>query len=265
VTSIDPTEATRDSLLSDPAVVTRHQRLAALLDSRAGETVLDLGCGDAITIGFILESNPGVRAVGIDLDPEAFAEARHRYPELLAAGALRLVQADLRGPLPIADASIDRVITHSLLELLPEPELLLAEAHRVLRPGGRLVLSHMDSDTFVFAGADLQLTRRIVHAYCDLQQDWMSAVDGTIGRRLPGIADRSPFTVNEVLAWTVLSRGFQPGLLGHGYAHHIAYALGESGALGKDELDGWLADLAHAGSTNEFLFSVNDYTVVCVR
>ena len=98
-----------------------------------------------------------------------------------------------------------------MLEVLPDPDALVAEAIRVLRPGGRLVLAHSDFDTLIFASEDLELTRRLVRDYCDTQQPWMDAVDGTIGRRLADIAGRAGLVVEDVQAAVVLGRRFLPG------------------------------------------------------
>ena len=57
-----------------------------------------------------------------------------------------------------------------------------------------------DFDTLLFASEDLALTRRLVRAYCDTQQPWMDAVDGTIGRRLGAIAGRGGLAVHDLQA-----------------------------------------------------------------
>jgi transposase InsO family protein len=110
---------------------------------------------------------------------------------------------------------------------------------------------------------DLALTRRLVHAYCDTQQAWMDAVDGTIGRRLAGIAARSPLAVLDVQAAVVVSRRFQPGELGYAYARHLVRVLRRTGAFSAGELDGWLEGLRRLDDRGAFLFSLNDYAVVC--
>ncbi len=93
----------------------------------------------------------------------------------------------------------------------------------------------------------------------------MDAVDGTIGRRLADIAGRSPLAVLDVQAAVIVSRRFQPGELGYAYAHNLAGVLRHTGAFSAPELDGWLAGLRRLDDCGAFLFSLNDYAVVCER
>ncbi|HZB60367.1 MAG TPA: methyltransferase domain-containing protein [Actinomycetota bacterium] len=157
------------------------------------------------------------------------------------------------------------MLCHNVLEVLPDPDALVAEAIRVLRPGGRLVLAHSDFDTLIFASEDLELTRRLVRDYCDTQQPWMDAVDGTIGRRLADIAGRAGLVVEDVQAAVVLGRRFLPGEIGWGYARNLADTLGGDGRADPAELDRWLAGLQRLDDRGAFLFSVNDYAVICGR
>jgi SAM-dependent methyltransferase len=251
----------------EPVVPGRHRWLAALLGARPGDRVVDLGCG---TGGSLVEVAPGLGggvAVGVDASAAALHRTAGALAPAAAASAARvlLVQADLKDPLPFPDAAFDRVLCHTVLECLPDPEALVAEAGRVLRPGGRLVLGHSDYDTLVFASEDLELTRRLVHAYCDTRQPWMDAVDGTIGRRLAPIARRAGLDVLDVQAHIVLDRTFVPGGLGWGYAHNLAEALRSGGGADPGELDGWLAGLQRVAAQGAFLFSLNEYAVICGR
>jgi SAM-dependent methyltransferase len=247
----------------EPPVPERLAWLAGLLDAHPGDRVADLGCGT----GSVLE----VIADGADLEVIGFdASAAALRTAALALGKLPhvrllLAQADLTHPIPLADASIDRALCHNVLECLSDPAALVADAHRTLRPGGRLVLSHSDFDTLVFASEDLEVTRRLVRAYCDTQQAWMDSVDGTIGRRLVDIVGRSPLRMEQVQAHVNLSRRFQPGGLGYAYAHNLVQTLRASAAVDSGELDGWLAGLARLEDRGAFLFSVNDYAVVASR
>ncbi len=246
----------------DPAVGARHRWLAALLEIAPGDRVVDLGCGDGVTLDVLIAEPVGV-VVGLDTATAALVEAAGRLGNGRPAGKVALVRADLSAPLPLTDRSVDKAICHNVLESLPDPDAFLGEADRVLRPGGRMVLSHPDYDTMVFTAPDLALTRRLVHAYCDTQQDWMSAVSGTIGRWLHDIAGRSPLTVERSVASTVLSRGFQAPMLGYMFAQHVADVVRRAGGFTDAELDGWLASLAEVDERGAFLWSINDYAVVC--
>jgi SAM-dependent methyltransferase len=253
----------------EPVVPSRHRWLAGMLAAVPGDRVVDLGCGTGASLVQAAPAVPGGLLVGIDLSAAALA----RTAEALAgavAGASRppgvlCVQADLKAPLPLADAAFDRVLCHNVLEVLPDPGALVAEAVRVLRPDGRLVLAHSDFDTLIFASEDLELTRRLVRDYCDTRQPWMDAVDGTIGRRLADIAGRAGLRVEGVQAAVVLGRRFVPGEIGWGYARNLADTLVGDGRADPAELDRWMAGLRRLDDRGAFLFSVNDYAVICGR
>ena len=242
----------------------RHRRLAELTAAPSAR-VLDLGCGDGATLRELTgRVGPGGWLLGIDRNLGALATAATAMPP----GAPRwlLIRGDLARPLPIATGSVDRVLCHNTLEALADPAGLLAEAHRVLRPGGQAVIGHSDFDTLVFAGAELALTRRLVHTYCDLQQPgWMDAVDGTIGRRLPALVGRSPLQVRQVHAQALLEQAFAPGTLGFTLAKGVVAMAAKSGRFTATELDAWLASLQTASAYGEYLFSVNDYIVVATK
>ena len=190
----------------------------------------DLGCGTGGTLAQAAPAVPGGLVAGLDLSAGALARTAEAVAEVVAGldrpPRALLVQADLKDPLPLATAGFDRVLCHNVLEVLPDHDALVAEAVRVLRPGGRLVLAHSDFDTLIFASEDLELTRRLVRDYCDTEQSWMDSVDGTIGRRLADIAGRAGLVVEDVQAAVVLGRRFVPGEIGWGYARNLADTLG---------------------------------------
>jgi ubiquinone/menaquinone biosynthesis C-methylase UbiE len=89
---------------------------------------IDVGCGT----GLVTRHLRG-RVVGIDLNPRNLDKARRYVP---AAG---LVLCDAEGAMPIRDRSFDVAVCTEMLEHLLHPERALAEVHRILKPGGRLV------------------------------------------------------------------------------------------------------------------------------
>lgn len=107
-----------------------------------GEAVLDLGCGaglDALVAARL--AGPGGRVAGIDVTPAMIAKAREN------AAAVGLTNVDFRvgeaESLPFPDHGFDVVISNGVLNLTLDKGRALAEAHRVLQPGGRLLLADM--------------------------------------------------------------------------------------------------------------------------
>jgi 2-polyprenyl-6-hydroxyphenyl methylase/3-demethylubiquinone-9 3-methyltransferase len=109
-------------------------RLGFLLDRvRAGEHVLDVGCGEG---RFAAElARAGAHVVGIDVAEEPLGRARARHPEL----DLRLVDGE--GPWDLADASFDAVWAGEVIEHVADTAAWLSEIRRVLRSGGSLLVS----------------------------------------------------------------------------------------------------------------------------
>src|SRR5215210_1390034 len=102
-------------------------------EARAGERVLDLGCGSGRFVAALLDA--GVDAVGVEIAEAALERAR-----AVAPGAeLRLLEPD--GSIPLEHASVDLVWCSEVLEHVADPGHLLLEARRVLRPGGRLLVT----------------------------------------------------------------------------------------------------------------------------
>lgn len=111
-------------------------------DLRAGEVVVDLGCGAGMdTLLAAAQVGPAGRAIGIDFLPEMIERARTFAAEA-GADNVELYQAEMES-LPLPDASVDVVLSNGSINLAARKSRVLAEAHRVLRPGGRLCVSDL--------------------------------------------------------------------------------------------------------------------------
>lgn len=109
-------------------------RLLRLSGIAATGTMLDVGCGSGQTMDWFRSLYQGWETAGVDVSPEAVTAARRTGAAVSSASALAL---------PFADRSVDLVITLDVFQHLPlrgGDLVALAEIHRVLRPGGLLLL-----------------------------------------------------------------------------------------------------------------------------
>jgi arsenite methyltransferase len=141
----------------------------AVADLQPGETVLDLGSGAGADV--LISARrvaPGGRVFGLDMTVEMLELARRNAAEA-GVGNVEFLQGYLE-EIPLPDASVDVVISNCVINLAADKQVVLREAARVLRPGGRFAVSDVVADPDMDAG-----TR------ADVQQ-WTGCVAGALTR-----------------------------------------------------------------------------------
>jgi SAM-dependent methyltransferase len=106
----------------------------------SGRRVLDAACGEAYGSRILAEAG-AAEVVGVDLDERVIAAARAARPDI------SFEVADLR-QLPFGDAEFDLIVSFETIEHVPDPEVVLDEFRRLLRPGGLLALSTPNRDVY---------------------------------------------------------------------------------------------------------------------
>ena len=97
--------------------------------------LLDAGCGTGNLLGLIREQRPCVALHGIDFSEAMLRRAKAKVPEA------RFIAGDLNAALPYPDESFDAVTCINVFYSLREPGRTLAELRRILKPGGKLIIS----------------------------------------------------------------------------------------------------------------------------
>lgn len=123
----------------------RWQRYVHQTVSRAVEAlriagparVLDVGCGTGEFERLAHQRFPEARLVGVDVTPDMLAVARGKFYD---DAQMTFLLAQAGDDLPFASESFDAVVSCSMLHHVQQPEQLLRESARVLRPGGHLVI-----------------------------------------------------------------------------------------------------------------------------
>lgn len=148
----------------------------AWICSRASGRVLEVAVGTGGNLGLY---HSGVRLTGIDLSPGMLAHARRRAASLGLSVTLEEGDAE---HLPYPDASFDTVVCTLALCAVPDRAATLAEMHRVLRPGGRLLLvDHVEPRWL--RGRPAELARRQGFVIDERERLRLGTIDRIAARR----------------------------------------------------------------------------------
>lgn len=114
----------------------------AALSHVVGDRIVDIGCGEGITLEKLVQSHPDKQIIGIDSETEIIDICqKHGLP----------VQYGMVSNLPFEADSIDCVLFFEVIEHVNDPDKALKEIHRVLKPGGRLILIFPNDRMFMIS------------------------------------------------------------------------------------------------------------------
>jgi arsenite methyltransferase len=244
-----------EAVYTTPDVVEQRRLVIEALELQPGEHVLDIGAGPgflACEMAAVVGEDGSVH--GVDPSESMLAIAAHR--ERASGGAPIDLRAGDALALPYPDASFDVAVSTQVYEYVEDMPAALAEAHRVLRPGGRLLVLDTDWDSVVWRSGDRDRMRRILAAWDE------HLADPHLPARLTGLLTDAGFTVRLRTTIPILNAGFDSDTYSAGLIGFVSSFVAGRQGITDDEARAWADDLATQGSA--YFFSINRYVFVAV-
>jgi arsenite methyltransferase len=233
-----------------PDIAGQRRSVRTALELRPGERVLDIGSGPGLLAAEMAkEVGPSGAVEGIDSSESMLAIARRRQPPD-GASPVRFARADAIA-LPFAPDSFDAAVSTQVYEYVDDVAAALRAAHRVLRPGGRLVILDTDWDSVVWHSRDPAAMRRVLAVWEE------HVADAHLPRRLTGLLKEAGFSVNLSTAIPILNVGYDANTYSAGLVAQVAAFVAGRGGLTDADVSAWVEDLAALG--RDYFFSVNRY------
>ncbi len=239
-----------------PDIVRQRLAIIAALGLRRGERVLDVGSGPGYLALEMSELvGPAGSVTGVDPSPAMLAIASAQPSAADAAPVL--FRPGEATALPGADAQFHVLTCTQVYEYVADVPAALAEARRVLRPGGRLLVLDTDWDSIVWRSGDDGRMRRVLEIWDQ------HLADPHLPRRLAGLLTDAGFTGTACQVLPLLNAGYDPDTYSAGLIGFVsAFAAGRGELTGTD-ITAWASDLAGLGP--DYFFSLNRYLFTAVR
>lgn len=239
-----------------PEIIRQRLNTLDALALRAGERVLDAGCGT----GLLAESMAGQvgsqgSVVGVDNSAAMLAVAQQRCAQLQQ---VELREASIT-ELDFEAQSFDAASCTQVLLYVDQVELALEQLHRLLKPGGRLAIIETDWRGLVLNNQDEALTRRILDA-------WDGAVASpNLPVKLGAMLRRLGFSALRIEPIPVLNTSYLESNFSAGMVQFFAKNALDKNLISEDESKRWQAQLEQLGAQQEYFFCVNRFLFSAVK
>jgi len=241
--------ATRD-------VVRRRELVRVALGSRAGDRVLDVGCGPGFYVTELLEAVGREGSVtGVDASADMLAVAARRAE---GHGNVTFCQADATA-LPVPEASFERALCVQVLEYVRDVPAALSQLHRALRPGGRVLVWDVDWATVSWHATGRQLARRVLAAWDN------HLTHRSLPRTLAAQLRNAGFADVRMDAHAFATTELIPDAYGGSLVPLLKQYVAGQGGINQEEANAWADEQRELGDRGEFFFTVTQFCFTATR
>jgi arsenite methyltransferase len=228
--------------------VRRRRSVREALGVSPGERVLDVGCGPGFYCAELLdEVGPSGSVVGLDGSAAMLALAARRCA---GHANVELNEAEATA-LPVKDGSFDAALTVQVLEYVADVTTGLAELHRALRPGGRVLVWDIDWATLSVFSEDPALTTRVLCAWDE------HLAHRSLPRALGPLMRSVGFEDVRMQAHAFATLGFDPDSYGWALVPFIGTFVEGRQGISKQEAQAWVAQQRELGERGDFYFAIS--------
>jgi len=241
-----------DSAYQCPEIAAHRKHLLEILSPDVGETVLDIGSGPgflASDIGRCVGALGEVIGVDISEQMVAFATANN------ADAWVSFCQGDAEA-LPFNRESFDVVVSTQVAEYVADADRFCTEVARVLRPGGRALISVTDWRGVTWHAKNEARMNTVMNAFS------LHCAQQDLPRTLAPRLRNAGLDIDRVVCFPIVSLGEHDGSYCHVLAAFVLQFMLASGLADRKKMDGWLDDLRQLKKSKECFFSVNRYDFV---
>ena len=237
-------------------LVVRRGIVLERLNLRPGERALELGCGGGhYTHEAARFVGPTGRVCAIDISPDQVAVAQARCAEL---AWVECREADIAAP-PYGDGEFDVVFAVQALEYLADLDGALRHVHRMLRPGGRLIVVATDWSSAVWHSENAPRMQRVLTAWAP----------HTPCRDLPGILAarlrRAGIQPLRQTAIPILNSSYNPASFSYWVAQVIKPFVVSRRNLTEEEAQAWFDELAKLEENGAYFFCITPILTEAVK
>jgi ubiquinone/menaquinone biosynthesis C-methylase UbiE len=240
---------------ADPTFVAYREACLELLDLPRAAAVLDVGCGTGVVTRAIAARDGFAGAVtGVDQSPDFIAAARRLADEEGVGGRVEFVVGDAH-ELDFAAGSFDAAVAYTLVSHVRDPLAVLAQASRVIRPGGSVAIFDGDYASLTFGSSDSRLGAEMERA---IQSMIMSSP--RVMRELPRLLPKAGLRLVAAQAHVYAEAGSSSFMLN--LAETYAPLAASTGLVPVADVDAWLAEQRRSAADGTFFGACNYYAYV---